>query len=188
MREVRAWLEPHWGATRLLNTFAYTGAFSVAAARAGAIEVASVDLSRPALQRAEHNFAINGLADFPHEILCEDVFRALDRFRRTDRRFDRVVLDPPSFSRGEGTFSAKRDYPRLVAAAVRVLDEGGWLVAASNKGELSPKAFDGLIGEGLKRADRQGQILHVGTQAADFPAASWFPEGRYLKVRVIRIV
>jgi 23S rRNA (cytosine1962-C5)-methyltransferase len=187
MREVRAWLEPHWGGARVLNTFAYTGAFSVAAAKYGASEVVSVDLSRGALERAEANFAANGLQEFEHEVLVEDTFKALDRFRRTGRRFDRVILDPPSYSRGVEVFSASRDYPRLVAAAARVTDPDGWIVAASNLGELSPKVFDGLILEGLRKAGREAQVLHVGGQAADHPSATWFPEGRYLKVRILRL-
>lgn len=189
MREVRAWLEPHWGGTRVLNTFAFTGAFSVSAAMNGASEVVSVDLSKGVLDRAEANFRANGLEEFAHEVLAEDTFRALDRFRRTGRRFDRVILDPPSFSHGEeGMFSAKRDTPRLVSAAVRVLEPGGWLVAASNLGELSPKEFDGLIGDGLKKAGRHAQLVWQGGQGPDFPSATWFPEGRYLKVRVLRVL
>lgn len=187
MRDVRAWLEPHWGGTRVLNTFAYTGAFSVAAANYGAAEVVSVDLSRGVLERAESNFAANGLEGFDHELVADDVFKVLDRFRRTGRRFDRVIVDPPAFSRGDATFSAKRDYPRLVAAAARVLDDGGWLVAASNQGELSPKVFDGFVADGLRKAGCAAQIVYSGGQAADFPAATWFPEGRYLKVRVLRL-
>lgn len=188
MREVRAWLAPHWGGARLLNTFAHTGAFSVAAALGGASEVVSVDLSRAALDRAEHNFEINDLASFPHEALAEDTFRALDRFRRQGRRFDRVILDPPSFSRGVEIFSTQRDYPRLVAAAVRVLDPGGWLVAASNLGEVSPKIFDGMLAEGLHKADSHAQLLASISQAPDYPSATWFPEGRYLKVRIMRVL
>jgi 23S rRNA (cytosine1962-C5)-methyltransferase len=187
MREVRAWLEPLWGGARVLNTFAYTGAFSVAAAKLGASEVVSVDLSRGALDRAVANFAANGLQDFEHEVLAEDTFKALDRLRRTGRRFDRVILDPPSYSRGVEIFSAARDYPRLVAAAARVTDPGGLVIAASNLGELSPKQFDGLILEGLRKAGRDAQVVHVGGQSADFPSATWFPEGRYLKVRALRL-
>ncbi|MEQ1568699.1 MAG: class I SAM-dependent rRNA methyltransferase [Myxococcota bacterium] len=187
MREVRAWLEPHWGGARVLNTFAYTGAFSVAAAKYGASEVVTVDLARPVLDRAEVNFAANGLHEFPHEVWAEDTFKALDRLRRTGRRFDRVILDPPSYSRGVEVFSASKDYPRLVAAAARVTEPDGWIVAASNLGELSPKVFDGLILDGLRKAGRDAQVIHLGGQAADHPAATWFPEGRYLKVRVLRL-
>ena len=122
MRDLRAWLEPYWGGARVLNTFAYTGAFSVAAARGGASEVVTVDLAAPAIARAEQNFRANDLATEPHTFLVSDVWKALDRFRRKGERFDRVILDPPSFARGgDGGFQTKRDYPRLVAAACRVL-------------------------------------------------------------------
>lgn len=187
MRDARAWLEPHWGGTRVLNTFAHTGAFSVAAAKRGASEVVSVDLSQAVLDRAEHNFEINEMSSFPHEILAEDTFKALDRFRRQGRTFDRVILDPPSFSRGEEIFSTSKDYPRLVAAAARVTDPGGLVVAASNTGEISPKVFDGLLIDGLRKAGREAQLLTALGQAPDFPSATWFPEGRYLKVRVMRL-
>lgn len=188
MREVRAWLEPHWGGARVLNLFAYTGMFSVVAALGGASEVVSVDLSAGILERARDNFRANDLDPEAWEFLAEDTFKALDRLRRTGRAFDRVVLDPPAFSRGERVFSARTDYPRLVAACARVIAPGGWLVAASNQGELSPKIFDGLIQDGLRKAGREAQLLHAGGQGPDFPAGVWFPEGRYLKVRVLRLL
>ncbi len=188
MRHVRAWLEPYWGGTRVLNTFAYTGAFSVVAALGGAIDVVTVDLSSRVLERAEANFAANELDPSAFEFLRGDTFKVLDRLRRTGQRFDRVILDPPSFSRSDaGTWSAARDYPRLVAAAARVIDTGGWLVAASNHGEVSPRQFSGFVQEGLRKAGRTGQLLTSLGQAPDFPAATTFPEGRYLKVHVLRL-
>jgi 23S rRNA (cytosine1962-C5)-methyltransferase len=67
---------------------------------------------------------------------------ALDRLRRAGERFDLVILDPPAFSHGpEGVMSAGKDYPRLVAACLRVMEPGGWLVAALNQGEVSPRDF-----------------------------------------------
>ena len=188
MREVRAWLEPFWGGTRVLNTFAYTGAFSVVAALGGAMEVVTVDLSGKVLERAEDNFVANELEPSAFEFLQGDTFKVLDRLRRTGRTFDRVILDPPSFSRSDaGTWSASRDYPRLVAAAARVIESGGWLVAASNQGEVSPKKFAGFVAEGLRKAGRTAQLLRSIGQAPDFPAATSFPEGRYLKVHVLRL-
>ncbi len=189
MREVRAFLEPHWGGRRVLNTFSYTGAFSVAAGLGGAVDVVSVDLSSRYLDRAEENWAANDLDPDVHEVVCMDVFKALDRFRRTDRMFDLVILDPPSFSHSkEGIWSAKRDWPRLVAAAARVLEPGGWLLTASNQGELSPRDYTGMLQQGFKKAGRSAQRLYKGGQGPDFPAATWFPEGSYLKVSVWRLL
>ncbi len=187
MREVRAWLAPSWGGTTVLNAFAYTGAFSVSAAFHGASEVTTLDLSGRYLERAEANFRANELDPEPHVFLEEDVFKALDRFRRTGQTFDRVIVDPPSYSHGTGTWSAKTDYPRLVAAAARVTAPDGWIVACSNAGDVPPRTFDGWLQEGLRKAGREAQILATLSQAADHPASTTFPEGRYLKVRVLRL-
>ncbi len=189
MREVRAWLEPHWGGRSLLNLFAYTGAFSVSAAAHGASEVVTVDLAAPAIERVEENFVANELELGPHEFYAEDTFKALDRFRRTGRSFDVIIADPPSFSRSDvGIWSAKRDWPRLVTAACRVLAPDGWLVVASNQGEVSPKEYNGLLLKGFEKAGRRAQEIQRFGQGPDFPAAAWFPEGRYLKVGVWRMV
>lgn len=183
MRSVRAWLDPHWAGTRVLNLFAHTGAFSVFAARGGAREVHTVDLSATWLARARENLRLNGLPE--GEVVEDDAFRALDRYRRAGVRFDRVLLDPPSHSHSPwGTWSAEKDYPRLVAAALRVLEPGGWLVAASNLGSVSPKQFHGWLAEGAERAGRRLLVLLDAGAAPDFPAALDFPEGRYLKVVV----
>lgn len=187
MRDVRRWLEPSWAGTRVLNLFAYTAAFSVSAGAHGAAETLSVDLSGPILERARDNLQRNGLDPRVHALVEGDVFRVLDRLRRKGERFDRVVVDPPSFSRGEAVFSARRDWPRLVGACARVLCDGGWLVAASNQGELSPKVFDGLLADGLRKAGRGGQLLLATSAGPDFPAHTTFPEGRYLKVRVMAV-
>ena len=190
MRDVRTWLEPHWGGTNVLNTFAYTGAFSVAAAVGGAADVTTVDLAGPYLERAEENFRANDLDPANYRFMESDTFDALDRFRRQGERFDRVVLDPPSFSRTKSgrIWSSKKDMPRLVASAARVTEDDGWLIVASNRGELSPRDFRGLVHKGLSRADCRGQEIHWGGQASDFPWLSTFPEGRYLKVGVWRVM
>lgn len=188
MRGVRRWLEPHWGGTAVLNTFAYTAAFSVAAAMGGASEVVTVDLSGPYLERARANFVANELDPADHSFLEEDTFKVLDRLRRQGHRFDRIILDPPSFSHSSdgALWSAKKDYPRLVAAAFRVCAPGGWVIAASNHGQTSPRDFRGWITEGARKAGVRAQELAWLGQTADVPAATWFPEGRYLKVGVWR--
>jgi 23S rRNA (cytosine1962-C5)-methyltransferase len=187
MRANRAMLEPYWGGRRVLNLFAHTGFFSVAAAANGASEVVSIDLSESALERAEANFVANELDPSAHLFFAEDVRAALDRLRRAGERFDLVILDPPAFSHGpEGVMSAGKDYPRLVAACLRVMEPGGWLVAALNQGEVSPRDFHNAVRDGARRAERPLQHLYDGGQAPDHPAAAHFPEGRYLKFGVWR--
>lgn len=186
LREARAWMAPHWPGRRVLNTFAFTGSWSVAAVAGGAAEAVTVDLAPSVLARAEQNFRNNGFDPAAHRFLAQDTFRALDRLRRTGERFDVVIADPPSFARGpDGPWSAAQDFPRLVAAALRVLDPGGWLVAATNQGKVSPKAFQEQLQEGAKRAGRRLRVVHQASQPMDFPAALSFPESRYLKCWVL---
>jgi 23S rRNA G2069 N7-methylase RlmK/C1962 C5-methylase RlmI len=67
------------------------------------------------------------------------------------------------------------------------MEPGGWLIAASNQGEVSPKAFGGFVADGVRKAGRQARLLWWGGQAPDFPSALANPEGRYLKVGIYEI-
>ena len=189
MRANRAWLENYWGGKRVLNLFAHTGFFSVVAAINGASEVTSVDLSSHYLDRAEQNFIANDLDPTNHSFIEGDVRKVLDRFRRKEERFDIAILDPPSFSHGPaGVLSLKKDYPGLVSSTLRVLENGGWLVAALNLGEVSPRDFHTMVHKGAQKAGDALQLIFEGGQGPDFPAHVDFPEGRYLKFGVWRKV
>lgn len=186
MREVRAWMAPHWAGRRVLNLFCFTGAYSVSAAAHGAREVVSVDLSGPIMERVRGNFDENGLSQESHQFWVEDTFKALDRLRRKGEQFDVIVADPPSFSHGpEGTWSVAKDYKRLVAACLRVLAPGGWLIAATNLGAISPRDFKGYLIDGAQRAGRRLRVIHEASTPIDVPAALHFPESRYLKCWVL---
>ena len=186
MRDVRAWLEPHWEGKRVLNLFAYTSMFSVCAAAKGAREVHSVDLSDAYLARARSNFVLNGLDPEEHVFEQEDSFKALDSRRRRGDSFDIVIADPPAYSHGPGgTWSIQKDLSRLVSGCLRVLAPGGWLVIASNLGSMSPKDFQHGVHKGATKAGRSLRILHEGSTPIDFPSALDFPESRYLKCWVL---
>jgi 23S rRNA (cytosine1962-C5)-methyltransferase len=117
-------------AKRVLNLFAYCGAFTVAAAAGGAARTVSVDASGAALERAARNLRRWG-AD-AHQLLREDVAACLRRFRRRGERFDLVVLDPPSFSTTRrSTFRAARDYADLAELAFGCVAPGGALFAST---------------------------------------------------------
>ena len=187
MRSLRAWMQPHWEGRRVLNSFCFTGAFSVSAAAHGATEVVSVDLSGTYLDWLKKNYARNGIDAGAHPCVEADGFQALDRFRRRGERFDVVILDPPSFSHGPtGVWSVQRDLGRLVGSGLRVLREGGWLVVATNHGKMSPKEFSKAVLDGSRRTGRRLRIIHQHSPPLDIPAALHFPESRYLKCWVLQ--
>ncbi len=132
---------------RVLNCFAYTGAFSVAAARAGA-ETLSVDLAAKALETAGRNFDLNGLRSERHRFFVDDVFSVLPRLARRGERFDAIVLDPPTFSRGKAgrVFRVAEDFGRLVDMARAVLTEGGRLLLSTNVRGLDAVGLSQLAG------------------------------------------
>lgn len=188
-RENRAWLEPYYAGARVLNLFCYTGAFSVHALASGAAEVVSVDLSRPYLDQLDANLALNAARIHgTHERVEDDALKVLDRLRRQGRVFDRIILDPPGHSHSDaGDWSGEQDYARLVAAAARVAAPGGWVIASSNLGSVSPRQFQGALVDGLRKAGCHARVLHTGGQAADFAAALHVPEGSFLKFVVLAV-
>jgi 23S rRNA (cytosine1962-C5)-methyltransferase len=141
--EVRRRMKP---GLRLLNTFAYTGAFSVAGALGGA-ETTTLDLSQPYLDWAKRNFTHNGLDPTAHHFCKGDTFHWLRRFAKQGRKFDGIVLDPPTFSRDEKgkVFRVESDYGDLVALALSCLSPDGWLLCCTNCRKLSDAAFEGQI-------------------------------------------
>jgi 23S rRNA (cytosine1962-C5)-methyltransferase len=135
----------------LLNCFAYTCAFSVAAAAADARTI-SVDLSRRSLDWGRENFALNGIGTGEvHEFLTGDVFDWLRRFGKQGRRFAGIVLDPPTFSRNRAgqVFRVEDDFGRLVELAAPLLASGGWMLCTTNQRSLSSGEFVRLIGGSL---------------------------------------
>ena len=153
--EVRRRMRP---GLKLLNTFAYTGAFSVAAAAAGA-ETTTLDLSQPYLDWAKRNFTHNGLDPALHHFCKGDTFHWLRRFARQGRRFDGIVLDPPTFSRDEKgkVFRVESDYTGLAALALDILAPGGWLLCCTNFKKLPAAHFEKQL---LAASSRRLEAVH----------------------------
>ncbi len=185
MREARAWLRSVSAGKTVLNTFAYTCGFGVAALAGGAARALNLDISRRILDWGAHNYALNGLQPVKTDFVAGDVFDWLRRFARRGQRFDIVILDPPSFSTTrESRFSVERDMAGLVALAARVTEPGGWLIAATNQRQLTLRAFRARVAEGLTGA--QGRIVRaLHEPEMDFPAAAGAQP--YLKVLLCQI-
>lgn len=170
----------------VLNCFAYTCAFSVCAGLAGA-RATSLDLSRKYLDWGRRNFVLNGLDPAAHDFIYGDCFDWLARLAKKGRRFDAVLLDPPTFSRSResGDFRAESGYGDLVGAALAVLAPGGVLFASTNAARLSPEAFLAGVTGAVAQAGRRVVAQHYVPQPPDFPVSR--EEPAYLKTVWMRV-
>jgi 23S rRNA (cytosine1962-C5)-methyltransferase len=130
----------------VLNLFAYTCTFTVAAAVGGATATVSVDLSGRALERGGENLSLNDAAGPRHRLIRTDAIAFVARAARKDARFDVIVLDPPSFgTRGRGTFSVERDYAALARSALALLSPRGRLLAVTNHRKTSSEKLRAML-------------------------------------------
>ena len=184
MREHRRGIRRFVEGRRVLNTFAYTGALSVAAARAGATAVTSVDLSSGVLAWARENFRLSGLApeDPRWRFEVSDVRRFMEKERAARASYDTIIMDPPTVSAARASqWSMKKDYPDLIALATKLLPPAGGLLWVSANTRKGPSVLK-HVQEGLRRAARPGAVLELGGLPPDFPTPADWPESRYLEV------
>lgn len=185
MREERARIARMTARRRVLNLFAYTGALSVAAAAGGAAHVTSVDLSEGVLAWARDHFARNGLDAGSHTTVAADVSAYLAESAREGRRFDVVLIDPPSFSAARhAPFAIDRDYPPIIRGACDLLAPGGDLWLASNTRGYS------LVGavQVAVPAARQPRLVAQGGLPNDYPTELADVDARYLQTCLLRLL
>ncbi len=170
---------------RVLNLFAYTCPFTIAAAAGGATRTVSVDAARPALDRGGAGLAHAGLLG-DHELVVDDVFPWLERARKRGERFDLVILDPPSYSFvGRSRFSAASDWRPLAARAMSVVERGGALLACTNHRQTVQAKLRRLLHEAAREAKREVAQMKDLPTPVDFPP----PPGResHLKSVLVRL-
>ncbi len=166
----------------VLNLFAFTGAFSVAAAAAGAKQVTSVDVSQKYLDVARGNFSINRLNPKRHQFVVGDVFAELEKMREQGRKFDIILFDPPSFSTTKKSrFSTHGGTAKLVAETLPLLVTGGLLMSSSNHQKVSMDDYLKELRRGALQVGTNLRTIFTSGQPEDFPCPVTFPEGRYLK-------
>ncbi|MFQ3663317.1 MAG: class I SAM-dependent methyltransferase [Chloroflexaceae bacterium] len=171
----------------VLDGFAYTGGFSVYAARAGAAALTLIDSSGPALALARANLDLNGPAT-PTELIEGDVFRVLRQYRAAGRRFDVIILDPPKFAHSQAQVErASRGYKDVNLLALQLLRPGGLLATFSCSGLVSADLFQKIVFGAALDARRDAQIVERFAQAPDHPVLLSFPESEYLKGLLCRV-
>ena len=173
---------------RVLNAFAYTGAFAVYALAGGATSVINIDTSREALELAEHNLALNGFTADRYKLIQGDVFEILRDYRAAGEQFDVIVLDPPKFATTQGQVpSAARGYKDINLLAMQLLRPGGLLATFSCSGVITLDLFQKIVFGAAIDAQRDVQIIGRLSQGPDHPILLTFPESEYLKGLLCRV-
>jgi 23S rRNA (cytosine1962-C5)-methyltransferase len=165
----------------VLNTFSYTGGFSIYAGLAGAKEVHSVDVSAPAIEIGNKNAELNGLTN--HKSFVEDTF---DFLKDKKDVYDVIVLDPPAFAKSrDAKHQAVNGYKRLNALAMKLIKKNGIIFTFSCSGVVDKYLFYNTITAAAIEAKRNVRILQYLSQPSDHPVTPYFPEGEYLKGMVL---
>lgn len=166
----------------ILNCFAYTGGFAMAALHAGAEKVTNIESSADAVSMISKQVELNHLDNNRLENVQGDVFSVLRQYCEAGRKFDMVILDPPKFvSSAEQLKRGSRGYKDINRLAFKLLRESGLLVTFSCSGHLSPELFQKIVADAAVDAGCEARIITTLAQPADHPVALNFPEGRYLK-------
>ncbi len=156
----------------LLNCFAYTCSFSVAAGSVGA-QTLSIDLSKKSLARGRENFALNSLPTESHRFLADDVMEVLPRLARKGEKFDVIILDPPTFSRSHRgkAFQVENDFEKLLLAALEVAERSARILLSTNCSTLDKRALE-VMGRFCLKATRRAGGFHSELPLLDFPSGS----------------
>ena len=157
---------------RVLNCFAYTCSFSVAAASAGAHTV-NVDLSKKSLERGRQNLLLNEFSTDGPRFIADDVRPVLRRMARRGEEFDIIILDPPTFSRVKGgtAFHVEKDFEDMIAAALQVATSRARILLSTNCESLPEQALERMARYALKLS-RRAATFHRQPSPADFPPGS----------------
>ena len=184
-RENRKLLSDYAKDRLVLNTYCYSGGFSVYALRARAQEVHSVDSSRKAMELTDNNVRLNFISDDKHKSIVADTMEYL---QQASSKYDIIILDPPAFAKHINVkHNAVQGYKRLNAKAISIIKPGGFLFTFSCSQVVDLNLFRSTVISSAISAGRKARIVHQLTQPADHPINAFHPEGSYLKGLVLYI-
>ena len=182
LRDARTALRRFVRGKRVLNMFSYTGAFAVNALDAGAEYVINCDSSRPALEQAGRNLALNGFDSSKYENICGDCFEILKDMRGSGEKFDVVILDPPKLIDSRNALDRGcRAYQFLARNGFELLPYGGIMFNFSCSGLMVPELFQKITASAAAEVGCDIRILGFLQQSADHPVDIATPETLYLK-------
>ncbi len=183
-RENRALLGKYAKGKKILNTFCYSGGFSLSAIQNGATLVHSLDSSKKAIELTEQNILLNGFGD-QHESIVAD---AMEYMKDLKEDYDIIILDPPAFAKHrEKRHKAIQGYKRLNAHAIRQIKPGGLIFTFSCSQVVDKYLFNNTVIAAAIEAGRKVRIIEQLHQPGDHPINAFHPEGEYLKGLVIEV-
>ena len=186
-KENRGVLERLSRGADVLDAFCNDGGFALSAARGGARSVLGIDISAEAVARARANAILNGVENVSFDE--GDVFDRLRGLAESGRKFDILVLDPPSFTRSrKNVQAAKKGYRTLHLAALPLIPRGGLLMTASCSHHILPEVFQEIVDDAARKEGRQLQLLEWRGAGPDHPVLPSVPETRYLKLGLYRVL
>jgi len=182
-RDNRKLLKKYSEGRNVLNTFCYSGGFSIYAFKGGADEVTSIDSSRKAIELLEKNILINRLENKNHNMEVADVF---DFFKNNKSKYDLIVLDPPAFAKHINSLNrGLQGYFNLNRLALSCLAKNGILFTFSCSQVVTKEDFKKIVFKAALNTEREVSIIHHLSQPADHPINIYHPEGEYLKGLVL---
>ncbi|BCW92678.1 MAG: ribosomal RNA large subunit methyltransferase I [Thermoanaerobaculum sp.] len=182
-RENRLLLSQLAHSARVLNLFAYTGGFGVAARVGGARQVVNVESSKRALELAQRTYHANGLSPSEGEFVQGDAFAVARNLALRGEKFDWVVVDPPAFVKSaEKQARGLSGYRDINLQALKLVREGGMLLTCSCSARVSVEQLEGALLSAALDAGREVRVLERQGAGADHPVSLFCPESRHLKV------
>lgn len=186
LREMRKLVRSLSSGRRVLNCFAYTGAFSCHALAGGAREVTSVDISARAIAALEENMRLNGYEAARHTSHVADVFEFLRA--QEELPYDLVILDPPAFAKNRAHVpQAKKGYRDINRLALQKMPRGALLLTCSCSYHISEQLFTTILFEAARAAGRNVRLLQSLRLGFDHPLSIYHPEGAYLKAMLVYV-
>lgn len=184
-RENRKLLEKFSENKNVLNTFCYTGGFSVYALKSGALEVHSVDSSKKAIELTTMNVEKNNIDSSKHKTFQSDIN---DFLKDVENKYDVIILDPPAYAKHlDAKRNAIQGYKRLNLQAIKQIKKGGFIFTFSCSQVIDKNLFKSTVISAAILSGRKVKILHQLSQPADHPISAFHPEGEYLKGLVLYI-
>ena len=171
----------------VLNTFSYTGVFSVFSIMGGAKITESVDLANRSYAKTIEQMDINAIDYKTQSIVIEDVFKYFKRVKNENKTFDIVILDPPSYAKSKDfTFSSAKNYTALIMDAIDLTNDDGMIVASINNSGVTREKFKEMIDDGFKAKRKNYKIVEEFGLPKDFAVNDKLKESNYLKVIFIK--